>query len=419
MHRKNKQSFFPKDFFWGVSTAAHQVEGGNYNQWTVWELQNAAGLAKTAHRRMGHLSNWEDIKPLAENPNNYISGKGVDHFRRYAEDFDLAKSLNFNAFRFSVEWSRIEPEEGQWNEEAIEHYRTYIRELKARGLEPFMNIWHYTLPVWFDQRGGFIKRSNLTYFERFVAKLEKEYADQLKYVITINEPNVYTVFSSFTDKWKPNHPGLVNAIRTYLNLATAHKRAYQILKAQKPTLQIGMAAQLGNIQAKRPHNMFDEIITKVMRFIWNWWFLTYTKRYHDFIGFNYYYTDYFKGTKRVNPRVPLSDLGWYMEPEGLYPILLRLWARYKKPMIVTENGLADSQDKNRQWWLEESIVAMERALSEGVDIRGYFHWSLLDNFEWADGWWPKFGLVAIDREHGMKRTMRPSATWYAERIKNL
>jgi beta-glucosidase/6-phospho-beta-glucosidase/beta-galactosidase len=108
-----------------------------------------------------------------------------------------------------------------------------------------------------------------------------------------------------------------------------------------------------------------------------------------------------------------------MEPEGLYPLLLRVWARFKKPVIITENGVADATDEYRRWWIEESIVAMQRALSEGVDLRGYFYWSLLDNFEWADGWWPKFGLVSVDRAHGMKREVRPSAKWFASVIAKL
>src|SRR5665213_3588546 len=124
--REDNQSNFPRDFFWGASTASHQVEGGTVNQWSVWELANAKELAQTAHQRLGLLANWEDIKAEAEDPNNYVSGKGVDHYRRYEEDFDIAKSLNLNSFRFSIEWSRLEPEEGKWDEKAIEHYRKYI-----------------------------------------------------------------------------------------------------------------------------------------------------------------------------------------------------------------------------------------------------------------------------------------------------
>jgi beta-glucosidase len=112
-------------------------------------------------------------------------------------------------------------------------------------------------------------------------------------------------------------------------------------------------------------------------------------------------------------------MGWYMEPEGIYPLLLRAWAHYKKPILITENGLADMNDKNRRWWMEETIVAMEKAMSEGVKLIGYFHWSLLDNFEWTYGWWPKFGLIAVDRKNGMKRKPRPSTKWLASKIKEL
>ncbi|MDZ7786209.1 MAG: family 1 glycosylhydrolase, partial [Candidatus Saccharibacteria bacterium] len=161
---------------------------------------------------------------------------------------------------------------------------------------------------------------------------------------------------------------------------------------------------------------FDQFSTKYMRVFWNWWFLRRIRRHQDFVGINYYFTDYFKGfMNRENPEVPVSDLGWYMEPEGLYPLMLRTWVRYKKPIYVTENGLADAKDEYRRWWIEETIVAMERALSEGVDLRGYLHWSLLDNFEWKYGWWPQFGLIEVDRKT-MKRTVRPSAQWFAGRI---
>ena len=150
---------FSKHFYWGASTASHQVEGGTENQWSVWELAHAKELAKTAKDRLSYLPSWPDIKEQAQDPANYVSGQGVDHYRRYKEDFDIAKSLNLNAFRFGIEWSRIEPKEGDWDEQQIEHYHTYIKELKKRGLEPFLNIWHWTMPTWFTDKGGF-KKSN-------------------------------------------------------------------------------------------------------------------------------------------------------------------------------------------------------------------------------------------------------------------
>lgn len=417
----NNDNVFPKHFFWGASTAAHQVEGGTENQWSVWELAHAKELAKNAYQRYGTLHNWKLIKDKVEDPVNYVSGRGVDHYRRYREDFDLMQQLNLNALRFSVEWSRIEPKEGQWDEEAIAHYGRYIAELRSRHIEPLLNIWHTTLPVWFAEIGGFKKRANIAHYERFVSKVAEVYGSSVNYVLTMNEPNVYSVKSYYEAAWPPQEKNnLFSVGRVYINLVQAHKSAYRILKKRHAHLQIGVATQLGNIQAKRPHNMLDEFSTKIMRYLWNWWFLKRINKYQDFVGFNYYFTDYYTGLlKRENPRVPLNDMGWYMEPEGLYPLLLRTWVRFKKPIIVTENGVADSSDEYRRWWLEESIVAMERAISEGVDLRGYFHWSLLDNFEWSDGWWAKFGLIEVDREHGMARTIRPSAKWYAKRIKDL
>lgn len=417
---QQKPNYFPKDFFWGASTASHQVEGGTHNQWSVWELAHAKELAQTAHRRISWVPVWEDIKDQAEDPENYVSGRGIDHYRRYKEDFQIARNMNLNAFRFGIEWSRVEPEEGKWDEEAINHYKIYIAEMRRQGLEPFLNIWHWTMPVWFTDKGGLAKHSNLKYFDRFVQKIADELVDEVQYILTINEPNVYASFSYLTGEWVPQERKPLKFMAAYWNLTRAHRRAYKILKAAKPSVQIGVATQFGNIQAKNSHNIPAVITTKVMRYAWNWWFVNRIKNYQDFVGFNYYFTDYHTGFgKKENPQAPLNDLGWYMEPEGIYPLLLRAWKHYGKPIFITENGLADANDKYRRWWLEESIVAMERALSEGVELKGYFHWSLLDNFEWKYGWWPKFGLVEVDRENDMKRTVRPSGKWFAGKIKEL
>lgn len=420
MNENNDQKIFPKNFFWGASTASHQVEGGNANQWSVWELAHAKEFSQLAHTRLSWLRNWEEVKQHAERPENYVSGAGVDHYHRYQEDFDIVKTLNMNAFRFGIEWSRLEPEEGVWNEVEVAHYKEYILQLRARNIEPFLNIWHWTVPTWFADKGGFKNRKNIKYFERFVEKISEEFTEEVTYIITLNEPNVYVSFSYGTGEWPPQESSWWSTLQVYTNLVVAHRRAYKILKKKKPSLQIGVAAQLANIQAKRPHSHIDEFSTKWMRYVWNWWFLYRIKNQQDFIGFNYYFTDYYTGfAKRENPSVPVSDLGWYMEPEGLYPLLIRLWSRFKKPIFITENGVADDKDEYRRWWIEESIVAMERAISEGVDVRGYLHWSLLDNFEWKYGWWPHFGLVSVDRENGMKRTIRPSAKWFAAQIKKL
>lgn len=417
---KDTQKIFPHNFFWGASTASHQVEGNNYNDWTVWELAHAKEYAQTAEKRIGHLAIWPKIKKQAQDPNNYVSGLGVDHYNKYKDDFDIVKELNLNSFRFSIEWSRIEPKEGQWDQAEIDHYKEYIAELKKRDIQPFLNIWHWTMPTWFTDKGAFSKKSNIAYFERFVEKIANEFLGGVDYVITLNEPNVYASEGFLTGMRMPQKKNVYEFLKVYRHLWLAHRRAYTILKEKKPTLKVGIASQLANIQAKRPHNFFDELSTKLMRYFWNWFFLNRVNKYQDFIGINYYFTNYFTGMfKNRDPLYPRNDLSWYMEPEGLYPLILRTWVRYKKPIIITENGVADDEDQFRRWWIEESIVAMERALSEGVELSGYFHWSLLDNFEWESGYWPHFGLVSVDREHGMKRTIRPSAKWFAKKIDEL
>jgi beta-glucosidase len=306
---------FPHGFLWGASTSAHQVEGGNHNQWSVWELAHASERAKSAESRYGHLPNWPEIKSRAQNPENYVSGKGVDHFNRYEEDFDLLKKLNLNTLRFGIEWSRLEPTEGRWDEEAVEHYKKYIEGLKKRNIEPVLNIWHWSMPLWFTDKGGFDKRANLKYFDRLVEKIAEEYGKSLSYVITLNEPNVYASFSYLTGLWPPQEKNILRTAKVYYILTKVHRRSYKILKKHNPKLQVGIASQLANIQAKRPHNLFDELSTKSMRYGWNWWFLRRVRRHQDFVGLNYYFTDYYTGLfQRRNPKVPLNDLGWYMEP---------------------------------------------------------------------------------------------------------
>lgn len=414
MREETNADVFPKHFFWGASTAGHQVEGRSHDNWSVWELSHAQELAQTAHQRLSWLPCWSRVKDQAEEPENYVSGVGIDHYNLYKQDFSLLRKLNLNAFRFTIEWARLEPEQGKWDKDEIDHYKKYIAELRKHKIEPFLNIWHWTHPVWFEEKGGFANKENLKYFDRFVEKIASELLQEVEYVITLNETNNYVTFGYISGEWPPGkHRKVWQMLKTYRNLTHAHKRAYAILKKHHPMVQIGMAQNLVNVQPKRPHNVLDLISTQIMRNAWNWWFLNRIRKQQDFIGVNNYFSDYYQGFgKRVNPKVPLNDLGWYMEPEGIYPLLVRVWSRFKKPIFITENGLADDNDEYRRWWLEQTIVAMERAISDGVDLRGYLHWSLLDNFEWAYGWFPKFGLVEVDMKT-LERKPRQSALWFA------
>lgn len=419
MAKHTESGSFPKNFLWGASTASHQVEGGTHNQWSVWELENASELARAARGRLGWLPRWEQVKSQAQDPANYVSGRGVEHYKRYQEDFDLLEKLNLNSFRFGIEWSRIQPEEGKWDQAALVHYKSYISELKKREIEPIINLWHWTLPVWFAEKGGFTKRANLHYFDKFVQKVADELLEDIKYVLTINEANSYMTFTYLIPQWPPAERKPLVALMVYYNLVLAHRRAYKILKASKPELLVGAAHQASYSVPYHANNPLDRLTAWLADYFWYVWFFNRINKYQDFVGFNHYFTNYFKNLRLHNPRYPLNDMGWFMKPDEIYNVIMKLHNRYKKPIIVTENGLADAEDKHRQWWLEQTIYAMDKAIKDGADLRGYMHWSLVDNFEWAEGWWPKFGLVEIDRHDNMKRTMRPSALWLARVIKKL
>lgn len=410
---------FPNDFLWGASTASYQVEGGNVNDWSEWELANAKKLARSAAKHLSWLPAWKRIRDDAQDPANYVSGKGVDHYRRYEEDFDLLKKLHMNSFRFGIEWSRIEPEEGAWNLEAIQHYHRYLKALRARRITPIMTIWHWTMPTWFTAKGGFESKKNVIYFERFVAKVAEEFGHEVRYVVTLNEPNVYAALGYVTGERPPQIKKPRTFLKVYWNLVRAHRRAYAILKKAEPAMRVGVAMNMSNNQPKHARNPLSLIAAYGSGYFWNRWFLNRVRKQQDFVGINYYNTNYFSGFAHHNPTTPVNDLGWYMEPEGIFPVLVQAYAHYKKPIIIVENGVADANDRYRKWWIEQTLIALQRALSQGVKIQGYLHWSLLDNFEWESGWWPKFGLVEVDREHGMKRELRASAEWFGNYLAKL
>lgn len=410
---------YPEDFLWGASTAGHQVEGGNYDQWTVWELDNAAEMAKTAPDRLRWLPKWLKFKAEAETPENYVSGKGIDHLHRYKEDFTFLKKMGLNAFRFGIEWSRVEPDRGVWDKKAFDHYHNYIDALKSEGIEPVLNLWHWTHPVWFDELGGFSKRSNVRMFERFVEKVAEEFGQDIRYVITINEPNIYISYPELNGNVPvpPQQPRWKRLL-TLFWLVRAHKRAYAILKAYNSDIWVSAAVQMAYNTPKN-QRWLSRLNVYFTDWVANYLFYDLCRRQLDFIGFNFYFTNYMDGLKVDNPKTPVNDLGWYMEPSSVGDMAVKAWLRYKKPIMITENGVADSDDKYRRWWLKETMEALVTARKAGADIFGYMHWSLLDNFEWAYGWWPKFGLIKVDRERGMKRSVRPSAVWWAEELKKL
>ena len=405
---------FPKGFYWGSATSAHQVEGDNVNDWSEWEKENAERLAKEAENKFGHLPNWSDIKEQAQSPQNYISGRACDHYNRYEEDFDIAKSLGHNAYRFSIEWSRIEPEEGKFNEKKIDHYRNVIKALRGRGMEPFVTLWHWPLPLWLTEKGGVKSKDFIKYFSKYVGKIASEFQNEVKFWIILNEPEIYTSMSYLKGDWPPQKENPISYFLAIRNLVKAHRGAYRAIKKIRPETQIGIAKNNIYFEAHK-NKLVNRILKKIINWWWNFYFLNQIKNEQDFIGLNHYFHNCINYGFNKNENKIVSDMGWELYSESIYYVLNDL-KKYNKPIYITENGLADAEDKNREWFIKESLKNIHKAIQEGVDIRGYFYWSLLDNFEWDKGFWPRFGLVEIDYKT-MKRKIRKSAFEYAKIIK--
>ena len=367
---------FPENFYWGTATSSYQVEGGIRNDWSVAGKKYDAGIA-------------------------------CDHYHRFEEDFDLAKSMNNNAHRFSIEWARIEPEEGKFNQTEIEHYRNVILALKKRGLEPFVTLYHWTLPVWFTEKGGWLNKDAPSYFGKFVEKIVLEYKDLVKFWITINEPNVYASHSFLRGNWPPFEKSFYKSQQALKGIVEAHKKSYETIHRINPDSLVGISQN---------SILFKGILRFFSEYYWNYQFLDQIKNFQDFIGLNYYFSS------SVFDILPIklgniSDLNWKITPQGIYKLLKGL-KEYNKPIYITENGLADAKDEKRKNFIINHLKWIHKAIEDGIDVRGYFHWSLIDNFEWSKGFGPRFGLIEIDYRDNLKRIPRPSSKVYSEICKN-
>jgi beta-glucosidase len=362
-----------KTFLWGAATSAHQVEGNNiHSDWWAFEK-----------RRSGDRS-----------------GLAADHYKRFADDFALAVSLGHTAHRLSLEWSRIEPAPGQWNGAAVTHYREVLTALRAAGLKSFVTLHHFTNPVWLAQRGGWETAAAGRYFLRYVRQIVQHLGDLVDFWVTLNEPIVYAQQSYWTKRWPPQKKSGLLFERVVRHMAQAHMLAYAEIHRHLPLARVGLAHQMIAWQPARPDAWSDQKITALSSWWFNHRFLALTRGSHDFLGLNYY----FSATKQWQwwpPRSTTaswdgvnSDLGWPIDPAGLTQVLLEL-KRYKRPIYITENGLADADDSRRANFIRDHLRAVERAQAQGADVRGYLHWSFLDNFEWDLGFAPRFGLVAV------------------------
>jgi len=412
---------FPNGFLWGAATSAHQVEGNNHNDWTEWEKRNAERLAKEAKDKW---QPWQQEKfPEMFDPQNYISGRTCDHYNRFEEDFDIAKILGHNAYRFSIEWSRIEPEEGKFNEEAIEHYRKVISALRERGIEPFVTLWHWTNPLWIRDVGGWENKKTIDYFTRYVEKIVSGLGVSVKFWMPINEPTIYAGHAYVVGVFPPQIKSLRRANKVLKNLAQAYKLTYLLLhKEFGDRVRVGNAHNLHYHVPFNRNNLLDILATKMLYYFRDSRSIRWARGFEDFIGLNYYFRDTVKfvlsGGRYANffdirnPNKEVSDTGRDIYPEGIYH-LLKFLKKYGLPIYITENGMADTDDSKREKFIKEHLYWVYKAIQEGVDVRSYLHWSLLDNFEWDKGFWPRFGLIEIDYKT-LERKIRPSAHAYTK-----
>ena len=383
---------FPDGFKWGSATSAHQIEGGNHNDWTEWEKS-------------------------PQNSSRFISGRACDSYNRYEEDFDIAQKLNHNIHRFSIEWSRIEPEEGKFNEKEIEHYKRLIGALCDRGIEPMVTLWHFTNPIWFAEKGGWINSKSPEYFTRYVKYVVDNLKDKVGLWITFNEAvSVYAGFSYLNGQWPPQRRNLFEYQKVRNNFVKAHILAYREIKKMCGDTSHNIAIGLteNNVYSAHGDRWYEKIIDSIYNYQRNIYFFDKALPYYDFIGLNYYHVDRrMPGSYRNLPRQGwMPEMGWETYPKGIYYRLTEL-KKIKKPIYITENGIADGKDEQRGKFIKEHLRWIWQAIQDGADVRGYLYWSLLDNFEWHHGFGPRFGLVEIDYAT-LERKIRPSAYEYSK-----
>ncbi len=379
---------------WGAATSSHQVEGENItNDWWAWEKR---------------------VQPESKQ-----SGDACDQWNRWPSDVELISALGHNAHRLSLEWSRIEPEPGAFDEAALSHYADVLRALHAKGIKTVVTLHHFTNPQWLATLGGWSESCVVKYFVRYAEVVTRHLGSEIDILLTINEPSVYAFMSYQIGAWPPQVRNRWKMFRVLWNMARAHKAAYKVVKHLSPALPIGVAQNMTTFEPVHPRNLIERFAARWIAAFNNFSFYWLSGwKTHDLLGINYYFHRRLDATGRFWPRFQdpketgrlTSDLGWELHPEGLGQIVRSLRS-HKKPILITEHGLADAADSRRPDFLEQSLVSLATAVSEGVPVIGYLHWSLLDNFEWADGFTPRFGLVEVDYAT-QKRTPRPSALVY-------
>lgn len=414
---------FPQGFLWGTATSAHQVEGDNvHNDWWAWEQ---AGRVKEP------------------------SGLACDHYRRFAQDFDLAVELGHNAHRFSIEWARIEPEEGRWDDEALAHYVEVVRALRARGLEPIVTLHHYTSPQWLARQSGWANPKVVDRFARYTRKVVEALGALVRYWVSINEPMVYVRMHYLQGVGPPGAKDFAQALRVIEHLIRAHAASYHVLheacRGHDPQPLVGVAHLVPAFRPCRRWWPMDRWASGITDRIFNralleaitngrWsvpgvatWNVPEAKATLDFLGVNFYGRQFIRWIPVSgqwpgvtcdlghHPReVPeRTGLGWDVSPEAFFEVLVEYWRRLRLPILVTENGTYMLDDARRWQFILRHVQAMARAIQAGAQVIGYCCWSLLDNFEWAEGFGPRFGIVEVDYATQARR-VRESGRRYAD-----
>jgi beta-glucosidase len=410
---------FPKDFRWGTATAAHQVEGDNRNN-DYWAWEQVEGHIFD-NQQSGLACNW------------WAPG-GAE------ADFDRMVALGQNAHRLSVEWSRIEPAEGRWDDDALGRYREMLRGLRERGVEPMVTLLHFTLPLWLAERGGFESATAIALFERFCTRVVAALGEYCDLWCTINEPMIRVVQGYVQGVHPPGKHNLQLGLTVARNLVKAHGAAYHAIHKLQPGARVGFAHHMRVFDPARSWLPLDRAIAGSQDWLLNEMWLRATvdgwlrpplgrERISqlagtlDWVGLNYYTRDLVAFDPRHRATAfgrnyhaadaEISDGGYgELYPEGLFRCLRRL-VELKRPMYITETGLPDADDDQRPRFLLTHLREVWRALNFNWPVKGVYHWTLVDNFEWHEGWSLRFGLIALDPQT-QERRVRPSGELYAE-----
>lgn len=379
---------FPDGFRWGTATAAHQIEGGNVNNdWWRWEHAPESGVAEP-------------------------SGDACDSWHRWSEDADLVAGLGFDHYRFSLEWSRIEPAPGEWSVAALDHYRRICDYLRDRDVEPIVTFHHFTTPAWVADVGGWEKEETVDRFAEFCQRSAAALGQSVGRACTINEPNVVATMGYVMGMFPPGSvdPGAAKAVSE--NLVSAHRKAVAAIRAAVTGVPVGLTVSMTDYQAVEGGEERAAHIRTVHEDL----FLEATVG-DDFLGVQTYTRMLIgpDGWVGPGPGIPVLPMGYELWPDALAACLRRAWTvtAGKVPLWVTENGIGTDDDGQRVGFVASALRGVLDVISEGVDVRGYTYWSLLDNFEWAFGYRPKFGLATVDRTT-FERRPKPSAQWLSQ-----